>query len=107
MTNFEIKKRTSDVENFGLGDYLLIESENSTFDNLFIFSLIDDSERLAGFINVDGRSYLGKGAIAEFQIGDTRAIELFIKELQSASGNMIVTPLPQSRYRAKVTIEEI
>lgn len=69
--------------------------------------MIDDNERLAGFINVDGRSYISKGAIAEFQIGDTRAIELFVKELQNSSGNLVVTLLPQSRYRAKVTLEEI
>lgn len=107
MTNFEIKKRTNKLEGFGLGDYLLIESENSTFDDLFIFSLVDESQRLAGFVNVDGRTYLGREQMATFQVGDTRAIELFIKELQSESDHMIITLLPQSHYRAKVTLEEI
>lgn len=107
MINFEIKKRTSELEGFGLGDYLRIEGVNSTIDELYIFSLVNDIDRMAGFISLDGKSYLGKETMAQFQLGDVQAIELFIKYLKNSDSDIVITPLPKSRYKATLTLEEI
>lgn len=107
MTNFEIKKRTNELEGFGLGDYLQIEEMNSTFDELYMFSLVNVEDRMAGFISVDGRSYLGKEKMAQFQVGDIRAIESFIKDLKNSDSDIIVTPLSRNHYKVMLTLEEI
>lgn len=108
MTNFEVKKRTSELEGFGLGDCLRIEKINSTLDELYMFSLVNDKDRMAGFISVDGKTYLGGGeTMAQFELGDIRAIELFIEDLKNSDSDIIVTPLSKNRYKIMLTLEEI